>query len=240
MKTTGKSLSILVITLLIFSLIISSCKKDDDMSGNNNGDLEISNGIDSTEIEEYQGDIGIRVNLRPILRKGYQATTVRFDIESDEGNYDQIVDMDPLIGIAELIIPVETLSASQEAELRNGVPFEVEVLDGNQNTIYTESISIISFQENKAPINLNTTNLPFLDEEVSFRLDMPHFIQVTDASGNFSPCPNQRAYVVGKPISSFLLFIVKKRIDIWPTMLLIIHYDNLGLLVSLSELMTIH
>lgn len=191
----------LTIVFLFFSILISSCKKDDDLV-DDSGDIELSNGIESTAIEEYQGDIGIRVNLRSILRKGYQVATVKFDIESQEGDYDQTVEIDPLIGIAELIISVEDLSASQEAELRDGVPFVVELLDANQNTIYTEAISIISFQENKAPIDLNSSSLMYLDEEVTFRTDMPHFIQVIDASGNFSPCPNSRAYTIGKPISA--------------------------------------
>ncbi len=201
MKITSTRLTGLIITILISSFLCSSCKKNDDMSSTG-GEIEWFGGIDSTEIEEYKGDIGIRINLRPILRKGYQATTVKFDIESSEGEYDRLVEVDPLIGIAELIIPVETLSAAQEAELRDGVPFEVEILDANQNIIYTESVSIISFQENKAPYDLNDSNLPYRDEEVSFRADMPHFIQVLDANGMASPCPNSRAYLIGKPLSA--------------------------------------
>ncbi len=184
MKTTMKTLQrITMCTLLILFL---GCSKDEDSPSPGDGELEQINGISEDDLEKYEGDLGLRVSARDLVKKGYLPKQVAFDFDANTGDYDQTIDIDEFTNIAQLSIAVEDLSIEAEAELRNGVPIVVTVLDDNNVAILTESISIQSLEENGADIPLNISQLEEITNEIDFMPNMPHFIQLVDGNGNYS------------------------------------------------------
>ena len=74
MKTTIRSLQlILMSTLLLFFL---GCSKDEDVIVPGNGELESLAGISADELDNYGGDLGIIVETRSLVKKGYNPSKV--------------------------------------------------------------------------------------------------------------------------------------------------------------------
>jgi len=183
MKTAIKNLQcILMCTLL---LVVLGCSKDENEPGPGDGEIEQTNGITADELESYAGDLGLLINTRNLARKGYQPTKVNITTTASQGNYDQQLDVDPFTNIAQLSISVEDLSENEEEELRNGVGLDIEILDETNSVIISESYSVISFEENGSQIDVNATTLEELSEELDFKSDTRHYLQLVAPNGSY-------------------------------------------------------
>jgi len=193
MKTTIlKTTSVLI----LLAMIIVGCSQDDGAMSTDDGDIVESNGIAASELENYQGDIGILVQTRGLMQKGYQAATVSITVDATTGDYDTTVAVDEFTHIAQYKLVLEELSEEAQTELMDGVPIEITVRDGNGLTIFAQNFSVVSFRESGEPVNLNTANLEYQNPAPDFKTGMPHFMQTVDAGGNYSD------QVVEKPASA--------------------------------------
>ncbi len=165
--------------------LVLGCSKDDNEPGPGDGEIEVTNGITEDELENYAGDLGLLISTRDIAKKGYMPAKVNITTTASQGNYDQELDVDPFTNIAQLIISVEDLSDSEEEELRNGVGLDIEILDETNSVIISESYSVISFEENGSQIDIDATSLEELFEELDFKDDMRHYLQLVNPSGNY-------------------------------------------------------
>ena len=196
MKTAFKT-GLKKITYLLCLLVIISCSKDEDINdGSDNGEVQQDTGISITELESYKGDIGLRINTREIAKKGYNPTIVTLDTDAAHGDYDQELSVDSFTKIAQLSIAVEDLTEDAESELRNGIPLTITISDNSGQELLSESFSIVNFLENGTSILPNSTNLQYLTEEISFKSNLPHFLQTVDENGNYG------TQVVEKPSSA--------------------------------------
>lgn len=171
--------------ILIAILIAASCNKSDDDMTIKDGKIEQINGITADELGSYSGDLGILINARDLEKKGYKPRKVNISTSSALGNYDQIVEVDPFTNMAQLSIPVGTLNGEQEAELRNGIDLTIQVLDNFDNQITIESHSVVTFEENGNQIDVNATDLEYVQQALNFKDNMQHYLQLVDYNGNY-------------------------------------------------------
>lgn len=182
MKTTMKTLQrIIMCTLLILFL---RCSKDEGSPGPDDG-IKQQNGISEDDLEAYKGDLGIKIDLRSLSKKGYTPAKVVIDLGTTQSDYDQELIVNSFTNIAQLTISVEDLSPEAEDELRNGVSLDIEILDNNDTLITTDSYSIIPLVENGTDIPVNDDAIEFNNTQLHFKLEMPHFLQTVSADGSY-------------------------------------------------------
>ncbi|MFC4634406.1 hypothetical protein ACFO3O_10840 [Dokdonia ponticola] len=185
-----------VLILLFLCISISCSKTDDGPSGLGDGEVEQINGISADELDNYQGDLGILVNTRDLVKKGYIPAKVDITTTASEGNYDQQIDIDPFTNIGKLSISVEDLTEAAEAELRNGVGLTLDILDASNNEITSETYSLTSFEENGNEIDIDASALNYLSQELYFQEGMRYYLQLVSANGSYN------TNVVWKPSSA--------------------------------------
>lgn len=186
---------LLPVSLMLILFI--SCKDNGGISGpEGSGEIEEINGITADELEAYEGDLGLIINTRDLVKKGYTPAKVNLTTTASEDNYDRELSVDPFTNIAQLRLPVEELSESAEAELRNGVGLEIEVIDDANNVITSESYSVNSFEENENQIIIEASELAYQFQDLHFNENVHHYLQPVDANGNYS------SNVVYKPTSA--------------------------------------
>lgn len=184
----------LCILFLAIGLAMIGCSEDDSLP--NNGFDPDSDGISEEQIEAYEGDFGLIINMREMVKRGYEPTNVSITTTASQGDYDRLLNVDLLTNIAQLIIPIEDLSEEAEAELRGGVGVDLEILDSSNNVITSESYSIVSFTGSDNQIDIDVTNLPVSHQNLEFKEGMKYYLQLVDANGNYN------SSVVVKPSSA--------------------------------------
>ncbi|MEO0473967.1 MAG: hypothetical protein AAF206_30440, partial [Bacteroidota bacterium] len=119
-----------------------------------------------------------------------------------EGDYDQTVSVDPFTNLAKLSIPIEELSEEAEDELKNGVGITYTALDASGNSIATASFSKVLFLENGNQMSFNISALPYQQVDLSFNPDMPYFLQIVDANGNYGDQAVEKSVADGSNLST--------------------------------------
>jgi hypothetical protein len=188
---------ILTIVIVVLMVTATSCSDSGEITGpEDSGEIEEVNGISADQLEAYEGDLGLIINTRDLVKKGYNPAKVNITTTASHGSYDQELFVDPFTNIAQLRLSVSDLSESAEAELRNGVGLEIAVIDDAGNVITSESYSVISFEENENQFYIDASSLEYQFQDLHFKDNMRHYLQPVDANGNFSNI------VVWKPSSA--------------------------------------
>ena len=184
MKTTIKQLE-WVIRCLLFLVILGCSKNEDDGPEMGEGDVEQINGISAEDLENYTGDLGILINTRELVKKGYNPTSVQLSTDATEGNYDQQIEIDPFTGIAQLSYAVDELSEAAASELKNGISLEINVLSNVGSVITQDSFSTISFRENGNQIDIDASALSYVAQNLDFQEGARHYLQTVNPSGAY-------------------------------------------------------
>lgn len=183
MKTAIKNLQcIMMCTLLLFTL---GCSKDDEETDPGNGQIEQVNGISAEDLENYSGDLGILINTRNLVKKGYNPAKVNITTSATQGDYDQQIDVDAFTNIGQLSVSVEGLTEATEQELRNGIDLSVEILNDSNDVIISESFTVTSFEENGNQLDIDASSLNYTAEPLYFKEGMRHYLQITNADGTY-------------------------------------------------------
>ena len=156
-----------VLSILIISSIACSNDDDEDILPGD-GEVEEVNGISEDDLENYEGDLGLSINTRSLAKKGYNPSKVNITTTATQGNYDQEIDVDPFTKIAQLRLPIEDLTESEEDELKDGVGLEYEVFDESNDLLVSESFSVVSFEENGNQFDVDASSLSFQQQELDF------------------------------------------------------------------------
>lgn len=181
MKTVIKSFKCFTMCTLL--LLVFGCSKDENEPGP--GEIEQVNGITADDLENYGGDLGLLINTRDLVKKGYNPVKVNITTTATQGNYDQELVVDPFTNIAQLKLSIDDLTESAVDELRNGVGIEIEVLNLSDNVILSETYSVVSFEENGNQFDIDASNLEAISNNLHFNGDMRYYLQLVDPSGNF-------------------------------------------------------
>lgn len=172
----------LMCTLLLFFL---GCSKDDDEPVLGNGQIEEVNGISVDDLDNYGGDLGLLINTRDLVKKGYTPTKVNITTTATQGNYDQELNIDSFTNIAQLKLAIDDLSESALEELREGVGLTIEVLDASNTVLSSESYSVVSFEENGNEFDIDASELEYQDQELYFKDNMRYYLQLVNTQGDY-------------------------------------------------------
>ncbi|SHJ53894.1 ETX/MTX2 family pore-forming toxin [Aquimarina spongiae] len=174
-----------VLLLTLLSIWILGCSKDDgnELPPPTTGVEELP-GIDLEEFETDLGAIGISINARDIARKGYRPTTADITVTATTGDYSQKILFDEFNNLATLSLKNEDLSEEAQAELKDGVPVSVRVLDKNENELATKSITKLSFTPSPSEEHIPADKLEDLYAKVNLREDVRHYVQIVNQDSN--------------------------------------------------------
>lgn len=169
-------------------MVILSCSKDEDAPPpTDNGELIASNGVNADDFERYQGALGMILNARNVAKKGYKPVSAELSIQGAQGNYSQTIDIDPFSFMGKVQLEVEDLSEAAKNELVNGIPVEVIYKDATGSTIFSNTISAVTFSSNPPPTSVNVTALDDTpDSEDVFFGDLDYVLQRVDEEGNLT------------------------------------------------------
>jgi hypothetical protein len=178
--------------ILLAVVLLFACSKDDaskDENTNQNGELLTSPGtITENDFESFEGEIGLALDARPLVRKGYNPTQVTLYINADSGDFSETIPIEENTFMGQLKIPLESLSEAAKTELTNGVQITAEYKDENGTSIFTEPPFDYSFQSNPNARTANATNLSETQENQTlyFNQNASYYIQRmnSDGSGN--------------------------------------------------------
>ena len=183
MKTAIKNLQcITMCTLLLFAV---GCSKDENEPDPGDGQIEEVNGIAAEDLDNYGGDLGLLINTRALVKKGYIPTKVNITTTAAQGNYNQELDVDSFTNIAQLKLAVDDLSESAVEELRNGVGLTIEIIDASNTVLSSESYSVISFEENGNEFDIDASSLDYTSESIYFKEGMRHYLQISNSDGTY-------------------------------------------------------
>jgi hypothetical protein len=151
------------------------------------GKIEVGAGKSIDDLDTYAGEIGLLLNAREIVRKGYQPTKAIVKVEAASGNFSKTVDLNEFSFMGQIKLPVDQLSAAAKKELTDGVPVSVSLLDQQGGTIISDlSLGSLSFLPNPNPQTLLPTGLPETKETANIELNSgtAYYLQKVKADGS--------------------------------------------------------
>jgi len=175
--------------LLVVMIVALSCSKEDDSTppGGNDGELVTSNGVNADDFERYQGALGMILSARNVAKKGYKPVTAELTIQGAQGDYSQTIDIDPFSFMGKVQLEIEDLSDAAKEELINGIPVTVNYKDATGATIFSNTISAVTFSSNPPPTSVNVASLDDTpDNEELFFGDLNYVLQRVDIEGNLN------------------------------------------------------
>lgn len=165
-------------TLLLFL----SCSKDEESptttSEPDSGELVESAGITAKELGEERGSLGILIDTRAVVKKGYLPTVAEVVVNAVEGDYSDIIAIDEFTNLGRLSIAVEDLAEAALAELRNGVSLDIILKDSDETIVSEQSFSAESFRENGTLVVMDAKSLPLLNNTLMVNTELPHYIHL--------------------------------------------------------------
>jgi len=73
--------------IILGLLSLASCTEDVPTVGIGDGGVEIIDGRDLSQVPTDQGSLGLTLNLRNLVKKGYEPTTVDIDVKATSGDF---------------------------------------------------------------------------------------------------------------------------------------------------------
>ncbi|MGS2726821.1 hypothetical protein ACU8DI_09460 [Psychroserpens sp. BH13MA-6] len=178
-----------ILLLVTINFMISCSKEEPTSDPQNPGNSELIESpgqITEEDFESFAGEIGLILNARPLVRKGYKPTQVSLTILANSGDFSQTVPIEEHTFMGQLKIPLEGLSDAAKTELTSGVQVTAEYKDENGTTIFTEPAFTYSLQSNPNARTANATTLSETPENqtLSFNQNSSYYIQRMNADGS--------------------------------------------------------
>ncbi|TNF42052.1 MAG: hypothetical protein EP311_06035, partial [Cytophagales bacterium] len=125
------------------------------------GTIQEGQGISESDLETYEGEVGLVLNLRELARKGWKPTEAEFELQTSGEVLRKAVPVDEFGYLAVLKFPVKDLTPAQRTQLTNGVKITVNVKDQANEPILTKAdLGTLSLLSNLTPIAINAASLP--------------------------------------------------------------------------------
>jgi hypothetical protein len=162
MKKTSLFCTILVTSCFFF---LFSCGETEEPTPTGPGTVVAGDGISESDLETYQGEVGLTLNLRQIARKGLSPAEVEFEIQTTGGVLTEKVSVNDFACMAVLKIPVEDLTENQSKQLTDGVKVNITVKDQTGKTIASKiDLGIRSLLPSLTPIVIDAGSIPETEE----------------------------------------------------------------------------
>jgi len=167
--------------LFIGLLLFASCSKEKPIVGSGDGELEIIDGKNLDDIPVDQGSLGLTLNLRNLVKKGYEPTTVDIDVKATTGDFSKSgISLDPFTYIVNHSEEAEGLTEAQRKELSEGVDVTITLRDKANQVIETKTYTKRSFAPSPEELDIDGADLVDITPPVIIRSDVPHYIQFFD------------------------------------------------------------
>jgi hypothetical protein len=141
----------------------------------NPDDQQPEQGVRSSQLEVNEGSVGLLVDVRPIVLRGYQPTAVQLEF-ADYPSFSQTLDVDADTSLATFKVGVETLSQAEVDDLADGTDLTVTVRDSS-GTELAQKTNSIPINSSSQPLSMTTT-LPKLYPQFGIMPGVPYHIQV--------------------------------------------------------------
>ncbi|MCC1485399.1 hypothetical protein [Winogradskyella immobilis] len=181
---------IVLLTLLLFA---TNCSKEEDITENTlqeQTDLIETAGVSADDFETFDGEIGFVLNARNIAKKGHRPSKAVINVTANTGNYSQTLDLNTFSFLGQIKLSNKDLSEAAKAELTEGVPIAVSILNENDDEIISQEFSGVVFNSQNSPMELNVANLEEteLNKTISLSENRPYYVQ--EVNQNAVPLAN--------------------------------------------------
>lgn len=147
------------------------------------GEIVETEGILDEDLETYQGAIGIVVDARPVAKKGYTPKSAAITVNATSGDYSETVELDMYSFMGQISLEMADLNEDALKELEDGVEVAVELFGVSGATIWSESLSKLSFQSNPLPVAVKANDLEDKNTDVILNPDTPYYMQIVNEQG---------------------------------------------------------
>lgn len=146
-----------LLPILLAGIILSPACKKKDVEKPLELPLETSPlDISKINIPTNKGDIGLVVDVRPIIKKGYFVSKVAVNIEGSLASFSKTIEVDQFTNIGMLKIKREDLSAAQIDQFVKGVKTNLIAYDLNDNEIAETNESSVLYNDTGEPFAIDT------------------------------------------------------------------------------------
>ncbi len=173
-----------IIGLSVVLLSCNACSKDEggtmppENGGGDNGKIVTANGISEEELETYAGDIGIVLEARKVVKKGYRPVKAKVTVNATSGDFSKTFDLNEYSFMGQLKLSLEDLDEAAINELTDGVEIVTELLAADGATIVKETFSKISFLSDPATLAVDGNNLTDLNTGIYLKKNTPYYVQI--------------------------------------------------------------
>jgi hypothetical protein len=136
------------------------------------------------EVEAHEGEIGLVLDARDIVRKGYLAATAELKFP-EHSDLDATLPVDPITHFALLRIENASLSEAVRAELAGGVALEVTVRSADASILAQHEADSVILDDSNVPLILQS-DLPAIELPLSLDPETPYLLQPDGKEGVLS------------------------------------------------------
>ncbi|WP_152266407.1 hypothetical protein [Agriterribacter humi] len=169
-----------IIVCLVTGLAIASCKKN-----KTDGPTQaVVTPLDTStlNIPVSQGHLGLILDTRPIVKKGYKPAYLSLSINGALSSFsDDHMEVDEFTNLAILRIPKDSVSESQVTQFAKGVPATIKVYN-EANELLAELQESLPVMADAVPVHIETLK-PKIVPPLKIIAGTPYVIQALPADG---------------------------------------------------------
>jgi hypothetical protein len=165
---------------LVLVLALSTCSEDPTSPESSEGNGEGNPGVDIT-LHEDEGHVGLVINTRLILKKGYIPETAAISFPS-HSRFDTLIAIDPSTNLAILSIHRTELTEGEKTAFANGVAVNIVITNPTQQQLASYSSNQKEMDDSNIPIDLETT-LPYIPPALSLKESLAYLLQPENVPG---------------------------------------------------------
>jgi hypothetical protein len=180
---------VLIFGVLLVLLFFTACSKDEAIAGteppedSGQGELIEESGIDESELTTFMGEIGIYLDVRAYIKKGYAITKVQI-IPTDSDFFEPlIVEVNEYTNYAILKLAVADLSEEAVLDLRDGINLDVVLLDDLNEEKFRVPLEKVIFNNANEAVVLFAEEAEDLNTTVYLNPATPYFLQLITKDG---------------------------------------------------------
>lgn len=199
----------ILIWFAFMPVVLAACKDEQVLPDPVPGEIVTTTGISENELATYAGDIGMVLEARSLVNKGYKPAKAKLTVNATSGDYSQSVELDEYSFMGQIKLAVEDLSEEAQNELTDGVEVVAELLDASGSSLVKETFSKVSFKSNPETVSVQGSSLEDLNTEVHLKANTPYYVQVvvdgapTVGAMKLNPLPSALSHITGTSIVSF-------------------------------------
>lgn len=156
--------------IAILLLALSACSE-----GTSGEQPPVIDDTVATRLDVDRGEVGVVVDAREIVKKGYAAATVAIQF-ADHAKFNATLGVDSVTGLAILRIRNDSLTPAEKAAFSNGVAAHFVVADAAGGQLAVHDETGLPLDDSGMPLSIETTK-PFVARPLVLREGVPYLLQ---------------------------------------------------------------